>query len=813
MENTRMLDTLETGKSLRNRFMATEPTARVEKLRKRYLATKNKAVIDIARIVTKVMKETEGQPIVTRRAKCFAEIVRGVPVNIYPDELFAGWLFSEPGGTEVWVDQYWLEREMDTIGTRETTPFEIDEEAKRELKEEIFPYWKSQSFSPFIPPELRKHGIVAATGMRFLPHSIANYERVLKKGILGIKKDAEERLDRLDLLDPKDLEKVPFLEGVIMGLEAATEIGRRFAARARELADTETDAARKAELLKIAEICDRVPAHPARTLHEALQSVWFAHIMLGWEVSAYAGMSPGRCDQYLYPYYERDIEEGRITREDAQELLDCWCMRYSTHYMMWPDSPYSISNHTPAHHIDVGGLQPDGTNGANDLSYMFIEAMMHTPGMVEPTLGLLVHSKTPDDLLIKACQLTAVGGGYPMYINQDLMVDNLRVRGEISGGKPVTLATARQYGCGGGCHEPTLSGMESGWYGAGGVRPGIRMATLPAAFELTLTNGMTRSGKERVGSETGDPREFESFDDFRNAYQQQLAWLIRTNAIAANIGEIAFLQPTVFASALTEDCIENGVAKEKGGARYNVGGGTGLTGSVDIGNSLAAVKKLVFDERTVTMDDLLKALGSNFEGYDHIRRKCLDTAKFGNDDDYVDEQVAWVTHITAEETKRYKTTYGGHRYAMQVPMSTYVPAGLPVGALPSGRLAGEPLAPAFSPTQGTDVKGPTAVLKSLGKVDNAEVSLGQTLNMTIDPAVFEKEDGVKRLADLIRTFVDQKIDQVQFNVVSADTLRGAQKEPEKHRELLVKVAGYNARFTLLQKEIQDSIIARTEHGL
>jgi len=793
--------------------MTTEPTPRVERLRERYLNTRDKAVIDIARIVTKVMKETEGQPMATRRAKVFAATVRGVPVSIYPDELFVGWLFSEPRGTEVWVDQFWLEREMDTIATRETTPFLISEADKRELREEIFPYWRTQGHSPSIPPELKKQGIVAATGMKFLPHSIANYEKVLKKGILGIKKDAEDRLDRIDLHDPEDLARVPFLEGVIMGLEAAAEIGGRFAERARELAGREADAVRKAELIRIAEVCDRVPAHPARTFHEALQSVWFAHIMIGWEVSAYAGMSPGRADQYLYPYYENDINEGRLSREEGQELLDCWCMRYSQHFMMWPDSPYSISNHTPAHHIDVGGLNPDGTNGANDLSYMFVEAMMHTPGMVEPTLGLLVHSKTPDDLLIKACQLTALGGGYPMYLNQDLMVDNLRVRGETSGGRPVTLAIARQYGAGGGCHEPTLSGMESGWYGAGGVRPGIRMATLPAALELTLTNGMTRSGGKRVGLETGDPRAFETFDALRDAYRKQLAWIIGTNSIAANIGEIAYLQPTVFASALTEDCIENGIAKEKGGARYNVGGGTGLTGSVDIGNSLAAIKKLVFDEQKVTMDEMCRALEQNFEGHGDLHRMCLEVPKFGNDDDYVDEQVAWVTHIAAEETKQHKTTYGGRRYAMQVPMSTYVPAGLPVGALPSGRLAGAPLAPAFSPTQGSDTKGPTAVLKSLGKVNNAEVSLGQTLNMTLDPVVFETEDGVKRLADLIRTFVDQKVDHVQFNVVSADTLRAAQEGPDKYRDLLVKVAGYNARFTLLQKEIQDSIIARTEHGL
>jgi formate C-acetyltransferase len=806
-----MVRVVESEKSLRDKVITIKPTPRVERLRQRYLDTKDKVVIDMLRIVTKVMKETEGEPIVTRRAKAFAATVRGVPINIYPDELFVGWLWHEPHGTEFAVERgFWMEEELDTLNTREISPFLISDKDKRELREEIFPYWKAHHYSPPVPPELKKAGITGI-GASTLYHHVLNYEKVLKKGLLGVKRDAEERLARLDCSDHEEIKKVPFLEGVIMALEAAAEIGERFAARARELAEIEEDATRKAELLKIADVCDRVPAKPARTFYEALQSVWFIHMLLGWDTYFHGGQSPGNVDQYLYPYYESDIKEGRITREEAQELLDCWCMRYSQMFsIMSAEGARYASNHTSVHDITVGGLKPDGTDATNELSYMFIEAVMHTPGMVEPTLILLVHSKTPEDLLIKGCQLTSLGGGYPMFKNQDLMIENLLSRGDLRG-PPVTLEMVRKFGTTDGCHHPTLAGMESGW-GVGNIS-GIRLPTLPAALEFVLNNGVRQSDHEKIGLETGDPRQCKSFEEFREAFKKQVVRLVKNYSIAHNIGEIAALQPTVFTAALTEDCIEKGIPREEGGARYNIGSGGSLLGSVDIGNSLAAIKKLVFDEKEITMDQLCQALDNNFEGYENIHKMCLEAPKFGNDDDYVDEQVAWVTHLVTEEAGKYKTIYGGRRFLTLTPLSTFVPAGKVVGALPSGRLAGQPLADALSPTVGSDVKGPTAVLKSVGKVNNAEVSLGSTLNMKLDPSVFEKEDGVKRLAALIRTLVDQKVDQIQINVVSADTLRAAQKKPDEYKDLVVKVAGYNARFVSLHKEIQDSIIARTEHGL
>ncbi len=798
-------------RNLLYRVRTMKPTARIERLRQSYLGLPNTAVIDISRIVTRVWKETEGQPIVTRRAKAFAATVRGVPVNIYPDEMFVGWLFSVPRGTEVMVENaYGLEPELDTLPTRHYTPFNISEADKKELREELFPYWRARRFHPYTPPELQKAGMRATTGLRFLCHYIVNYEKVLKKGLLGVKKDAEDRLASIDLADNKEVAKIPFLEGVILGLEAASEIGGRFATRARELAAAETNSRRKRELLKIADVCERVPAYPAETFHEALQSVWFTHMMVGWEVSALYGASPGRADQYVYPYYKRDIEEGKLTREEAQELIDDWFMRFSQQFSLDSENAARYrSYHTPGHHIHVGGLKADGRDATNELSYMFIEAMMHTRGMVEPTLSLLVHSKTPEDLLIKACQLTALGGGFPQFINNDLLIDNLLARAAISG-PPITLEIVREIGSCAGCHEPNLATMESGW--GSGSGSGQRVSSVLAALDYVLTNGWSRAERAKLGLETGDPRQFRSFDEFREAYRKQLAYIVKNSATAQRIGETAGLQPTVFASALTEDCIENGIAKEKGGARYNVGS-FGIVGTVDAGNSLAAIKKLVFDDRKVTMDRLCKALENNFAGYEEIRKMCLEAPKFGNDDDYADEQLAWVTHVVSSEARKYRTPYGGPLMTVQVPLSSFVPAGLVVGALPSGRLANQPLSDGVSPTTGSDVKGPTAVLKSLGKVNNAEVSLGQTLNMKIDPAVFDTDEGFKKLADMIRVFVDQKVDHIQINVVSRETLKAAQREPSKYKDLVVKVAGYNARFVDLHRELQDSIIARTEHRL
>jgi len=785
-----MVQTVEKKGDILERVLTIKPTPRVNRLREAFLSLKPTASISRARIETRVMKETAADPIILRKAKVFAAVAREMPGDIYPDELFVGCSSVRPRCTDITpgsnIEQ--SEQRAFILGYKaDTISIDLSDDERKEFYEEIEPYWKEQGR----PSRIVHYG-----------HNVHNWEKVLKKGFLGIKKDAEERLARLDLTKPDDIKKVPFLEGVVIAMEAAAEIGKKYAARARELAEKEEDATRKAELLKIASTCDRVPANPARTFYEAIQSFYFAWMMLLWETWG----SVGRIDQYLYPYYERDIREGRLTREEAQELIDCFIIKLNQGQGLQTTNT-----------IGVGGVRADGNDATNDLSYMFIEGMMHT--RLTNWFAVMIHSKTPDELLLKASQLCSLGGGHPQFLNVDVGVAQMLARGNM-GGPMVTLEDARA-AANVGCLELVVPGKDSGY---------LYTAThnLALAMELVLTNGVRRFDQNKTGSmtfiptrqfykgvETGDPRQFKSFEEVREAFRQQVVAMRKKTQIdgIAYEQKIIDFYPTVYESALIEDCIEKGICREEGGAHYNFNTGGTEVGSSDAADSLAAIKKLVFDEKRITMSQLCDALDANFAGYEDIRKMCLEAPKFGNDDDYVDEQKAWVVHQWASEFTRLTNLRGGHGCPGGSSMTAYITGGKVVGPLPSGRLAGEPLAPAGSPCIGKDRMGVTAVLKSMGKIDGVEVLGGLSLTSRIDPVVFDNEDGIKRMADLMRTFVDQKIFHVQFNVVSSKTLKAAQKEPEKYRDLMVKVAGWNAYFTQLHKEVQDSIIARTEHGL
>jgi formate C-acetyltransferase len=816
-----MVQIMGKRETMLDRVLTVQPTQRVERQRQRYLDRKLVYSIERDRIEVRVMKETEGEPRVTRKAKIFAAIVSEMPIKIYPDELIVGWYDPIRNNCPLPVRaDTTLEDYLDTVSSRERNPIFITEEQRRELREVIIPYWRGQGnwektrlnpslYDP-VPPGFSPEFWYSIQAMKswHVGHFIPNNEKLLKKGFLGIKKDAEERLARIDRTNPEEVKKIPFLEGVIMAMEAAAKIGKRFATRARELAEKEVDTTRKAELLKIAEVCDWVPANPARTFYEAMQSIWFSHILHWWEARDAASISPGRMDQYLYPYFEADIREEKITHEKVQELIDCFLLRpnWFLYSMNTPGGSLLTDTAGIAQHIDVGGLKADGTDATNELSYMILEGMMHTR-LVEPDVGILVHSRTPEDLLIKACQLCALGTGHPIFLNNDTIIVNLLGRGTLGGKSPVTLEIARKASAMG-CNEPTLAGMDSGFCTS------VYIQTLPGVLEAVLSNGQKGFPGGLAGVQTGDPRNFESFEELQEAYRKQLAWVLEMETIGTNIGERLLVEfdPTVYQSAFIEDCIEKGICREAGGARFNFGPFISGVGAPDVGDSLTAIKKLVFEEKKITMDQLLDALEKNFEGYDNLCQMLLKEPKFGNDDDYADEQTAWVMHTLSQEAIKHKNTRGGVKIPVHIPLSSYVRGGWPIGALPSGRLAGEPLSDSIAPTRGSDVNGPTAVLKSVGKIDNAEVFAGITFNMRLDPLIFKDDYGFKRMADLIRTFVDQKMHHVQFNVVSSDTLMAAQKEPDKYKDLMVRVAGYVARFIELPTQVQDSIITRTVHG-
>ena len=762
----------------------TQPTARVQRMWRKHFEMEPTYSIERARIEARVMRETEGESMITRRAKVMAAVLREMPIAIYPDDLIVGETSVRPCCTNLvpgTLEQ--LRQRKQGMGHRDTTSTPgLSPEDLRELAEDLDPYWK----------QLGRVGQVATW---HYGHNIHDMLKVVKKGFLGIKQEAEDRLTRLDLSHPEDVGKAPFLEGVIMVMEAAAEFGGRYAALARQMAEEETDAARKSELLRLAEICDHVPAKPARTFHEALQSYHFAWLMLILENIGNQSFALGMLDQYLYPYYESDIREGRTTAAEAQELLDCYILKLNY-----------LGNKVQSSHasLGVGGVKADGSDATNALSYMFIESIMHTR-LANPWFAVHIHSRSPDDLLIKAAKLCSLGSGSSQFINSEVGIAQMLARGG-AGARPVTLADARS-ASNVGCLELVIPGKDSGYLVTAGTN-------LALALELALNNGMSRVKGSKAGPATGDPRGFTSFADVREAFHTQLLSMRKDAQIEGNLFEQKIMErcPTVYQSALISDCIEEGTCREDGGARYNNQQTTG-TGAADVGDSLAVIKKLVFDEGKITMGQLCDALDRDFEGHGDILKMCQEVPKFGNDDENADEQVSWVTHVWASEFAKITNLRGGFSSPGGSSMAGYIGLGKQVGALPSGRRSREPLAPAACPSTGSDRKGVTAVLKSMGKLDNIEVLSGLSLTTRIDPAVFENEDGFRRMASLLRTFVDQQIFHLQFNVVSSDTLREAQQEPEKYQDLMVKVAGYNAYFTQLGDELQEAIIARTEHQL
>lgn len=785
-------------------------TSRVERLRETLLSGKSGISIDRARIETRIMKETEGEPMVARRAKVFAAVAREMPIDILPDELIVGCFSGKPLCWNVSpADGPGLEKRLFSQGSskggsrllgvfkenlwNEAT---FSDTEKTELKEDLIPYWKGEgSYEKTMSG--RNYQQIRDTRNVHVGHNCVGYGKVLAKGFLGIKKDAEERLTRIDHGEPGDAAKVPFLEGVITSMDAAAELGARFAARARELAASEANTGRKAELLKMAEVCDRVPANPARSFHEAVQSYFFTWILLFWEQPSVASVSPGAADQFLYPYFERDMQVGLTTIEEAQELIDCYILKLN-----------QIPNESLSTHLSVGGLKANGNDATNELSYLFIEAMMHTR-LMAPIFSVQVHNKVRDELLIKAGQLCSLGTGHPQFINHDVVVAQTLARGAM-GGPPITLADARS-ATPIGCVELAIPGKDAGWTGGAGI---INFA---ACMEYVLTNGVRRTDGRKVGAETGEPRQFTSFDEVKEAYRQQVAWELANGKKVVNVQErtIAEMAPTVYESALIDDCIERGICRELGGAHHNSSNQILPIGPSDAADSLTAIRKLVFEDNKITMAELCDALDNNFEGADELRQLLLAAPKYGNDDDYADEQAALVSHLVASEGMKIgKNVRGGNGGIVGgSAWWLFAAIGAIVGALPSGRLTGEPLNDAHSPCSGYDVNGPTAVLKSMGKIDNVELMGGVLLNLRLDPGVFKKQDGLKRLVGLVRAFIDQQILHVQFNVIASDTLRAAQKEPDKYRDLLVKVAGYSVFFVQLSKPNQDAIIARTAHGL
>jgi pyruvate formate-lyase/glycerol dehydratase family glycyl radical enzyme len=779
-------------------------THRVETIKERLRQTTPQICSDRARLITAAYKETENEYMVMRRAKALDKILREMTIYISPDEPIVGNLASAPLAAplfpEVWAD--WIEQDLDTFPTRDQDPFDVSDKVRKELSEAL-PYWKGRSMSEVffqrLPEDIydaMKTKVIRIKEGGGIGHQLINAPIVLDTGLIGIKDRIHTQIKKIDLAQPGAYRKYTFYQALLLTCGAVIEYAHRYAREARRLASSATDSDEIERLQRIAETCERVPLHPAQTFYDALQVVSFLTMIAHVDQSG-TGITIGRLDQFLFPFYQRDLANGQLTQDEAQELLDClWLKlqdpnicRSNEAVPIWPGYELNLA-------ITIGGQTEDGQDATNDLTYMCLEseARIH---MRQPQLIMRVHENTPDDLWMKAVEVIRLGGGKPSLVSDRINMEALLRLGvpkeEVLGYSVI------------GCAEPVVTG--------GRILLRWSFVSLAKVLELTLYDGVDPRTGVRVGLSTGHAKSFSSYDDFYAAFQQQLSHFVSYCAVVVNgVADplVSEQMPHPFFSITTPDCIEKGLDISEGGARYDwtVVWPIGLATA---GNSLAAIKKFVFEEKKISMEDLLDALEANFEGHVRVQRMLLNSPKFGNDDDYADPITATVAEDFYDYVETYRTARGGKFTSGYITVGINVSYGRFVAATPDGRRAGEPLSDGMSPAQGTEVQGPTASFKSVGKLELYRAGSGGILNEKYNPSVLTKESDVQKFIELNRVFMNNLGGmQVQYNVVSADTLRDAQAHPEKYPDLLVRVVGYSAYFTELSRQVQDDIIARSE---
>ena len=807
-----------------------------------------------AKLITESYKATEGQPTITRRAEAFAHILRNIPIIIRDNELIVGSSTIAPRGCQTFPEfsYQWLEDELDTVETRSADPFYIAEETKQELRE-VHKYWKGKTSSELATSYMAPEAIKAIEHNIFTPgnyfyngvgHVTVKYEEVLAIGYKGIIDKAQAELDRCQVGDGNYVKKSHFLKAVILSCQAVIEYAERYAELASQMAAECTDPVRKQELLQISQNCSRVPANGATSFYEACQSFWFVQQLLQVESSGHS-ISPGRFDQYMYPYYKADLDKGIITRESAQELLDCiWVKLNDLNKVRDAASAEGFAGYSLFQNLIVGGQDKDGNDVTNDLSVMCILASMHVH-LPMPSLSIRVWNGSPHELLIKAAELTRTGIGLPAYYNDEVIIPALLNRG-------LTLADAREYNIIG-CVEPQKAGKTDGWHDAA-------FFNMCRPLELVFSNGMDKG--ELVGIQTGDVTKMTTFEEFYDAYKKQMEYCISLLVNADNAIDVAHAErvPLPFESCMVDDCISRGLSVQEGGAIYNFTGPQGF-GIANMADSLYAIRKLVYEDKKVSMEEYKEALAWNYDkGLDKQSVKDIsemilkgmqdggmnvteDTAKavlttvmrlkpteeqlrrfteihhmidevpkYGNAIDDVDYFARDVAYTYTRPMQKYHNPRGGQYQAGLYPVSANVPLGGQTGATPDGRYAHTPVADGVSPSAGKDVNGPTAAATSVSRLDHFIVSNGTLFNQKFHPSALAGREGLEKFVSLIQTFFDQKGMHMQFNVVDRETLLDAQKHPEKYSHLVVRVAGYSALFTTLSRSLQDDIIRRTEQG-
>lgn len=780
---------------------------RVARLRRQSLEAIPTLSAERARLMTEFYQQDLGLiSVPVRRALAFQYLMEHKTICINDGELIVGEKGPAPAAAPTFPELCCHSlSDLDILDTREKIPFKVSAETRRLYAEQIIPFWRGKSMRDLIFREMTdewKAAYEAGIFTEFMEqrapgHTVLD-DKIYRKGMLDFVADIDAALARLDYLnDAEAYTKQEELKAMRICALALIRFAERHAEKAEELAAAEPDEGRRAELQRIAAICRHVPAHAPRDFWEALQYYWFVHLGVTTELNTWDAYNPGRLDQHLYPFYRRGLEEGTLTREMAEELLQCFWIKFNNQ----PAPPKvgvtaaESGTYTDFAQINIGGLREDGSDGVNEVSFLLLD-VVEEMRLLQPSASIQVSKKSPDSFIKRAGRIIRTGFGQPSIFNADLIVQELVRQGK-------SVADARNGGSSG-CVEVGAFGKEN--YNLTGY------FNMPKVLEITLHNGVDPRTGRQLGPATGDPRTFRSFDELFAAYETQLRHFIDIKVRGNNVIERLYAQylPAPFLSLLTDDCIARGKDYHDGGARYNTTyiQGVGLGTLTDC---LSALKYHVFDQGTISMEELLAALDADFAGAEPLRQMLLNrTPRYGNDNDYADGLMRRAFEAYFRAVDGRPNTKGGRYHINLLPTTCHVYFGAVTGATPDGRHAGRPLSEGVSPVQGADRRGPTAVIRSVAKMDHVRTG-GTLLNQKLTPQLLKDDVGLDMWVKLVRSYFTLDGHHIQFNVVDAATLRAAKANPEQYRDLIVRVAGYSDYFCNLSEALQDEIIARTEH--
>jgi len=782
---------------------------RVKKLRERSLKAVERISAERAVLITRFYKSDEARELSApvRRAKAFEYLLKNKKICINGDELIVGERGPAPKATPTYpeISLHSL-KDLDILDSREKVFFRVDDEVRKVYEEEIIPYWKGKSNRDRIMSlmtnewlDAYKAGIFTEFQEQRAPgHTVLGY-KMFKTGFLQIREEIRESISKLDFYkDFEAFDKAEELRAMDIACEAIIMYAERHAEELDRLAAEEKDEKRRSELLKMSSVCRKVPAHEPETVHEMLQHYWFIHLGVITELNPWDSFNPGRLDQHLFPVYSKEKEAGTISDEELFDLLGCFWVKFNNH----PSPPKmgvtaSESNtYTDFCLINLGGVKADGTDAVNEMSYILLDVIREMR-ILQPSSMVQISRKSPDMFIHKALDIIRTGFGQPSCFNTDAIIQELLRQGK-------NIVDARNGGASG-CVETGAFGTEAYWL--------TGYFNLTKILELTLNNGYDKRTGSQVGPQTGYSADYKSFDGLLDAFRSQVRYFADIKIRGNNVIEKTFSRwlPVPFLSVLVEDCIMNGRDYNNGGARYNTTyiQGVGLGSITDI---LTSIRYNIYDKKKYSWREFAPAIEADFSGFDQMRYDLIyNTPKYGNDDDYADQQAVTVFEIYYDAVNGKPSSRGGVHRINMLPTTSHVYFGSVTGATVDGRKAFTPLSEGISPSQGVDSQGPTSVIKSASKIDHLRTG-GTLLNQKFSPQFFEDENSYNCLTALIRSYFSLDGHHIQFNVVNAGTLRDAQKHPELYRDLIVRVAGYSDYFNDLGEDLQNEIILRTEHS-